>query len=179
MTFVKGSKTNLVEISENDADVIIELRNSPSINKFLSSSKKIETQEQIAWIRNNKAKADNFYFKITDLKNNFFGTISIYNITDNQGEFGRFISTSPLHAVEAQYLIIKFGFETLNLNRIYCHTVIDNKSVWNQHYKFGFVDNENFVFDGNLGVQFKIQEISREAYTNFDYGPILKLISRF
>jgi RimJ/RimL family protein N-acetyltransferase len=179
MIEVKGKKTHLVEVSESDTKLIVELRNKPSINRFLSSSKEITLEDQLVWIRNNKKKSNNHYFKITDLSNEFFGTISIYNIENRQGEFGRFIATNPIHAVEAEYLILRFGFEDLNLNKIYCRTVNDNKSVWNQHYKFGFVDDGELVWDIGLGVSLKVQEITKDMFASFDYTPILKLISRF
>lgn len=179
MNFVKGIKTNLVEVSEVDSKSIIELRNNPSINRFLSSSKEITIEQQVEWIKRNRLASDSYYFKITDSAGNFFGTISLYSLESNQAEFGRFISKNPIHAVEAEYLIIRFGFEILNLKRIYCRTVIENKTVWNQHYKFGFKDVQDVVLDQKSGFSLKVQEITKEIYLNFDYSSILRLISRF
>lgn len=179
MTIVKGIKAKLIEVSEIDANDIITIRNNSVNNKFLSSSREISEDEQKSWIQSNRKRKDNYYFKITNFTDSFFGTISIYNIKNGEGEFGRFISMNPLLAVEAEYLIMKFGFEELSLNKIYCKTILENKSVWNQHYKFGFVDEGDPIFDESLKAYLKIQYISKDIFLCFDYRKILGLISRF
>ncbi|MCS7210752.1 MAG: GNAT family N-acetyltransferase, partial [Chloroherpetonaceae bacterium] len=100
---IEGLKTNLVEVTEMDAEDIARLRSNPEINRFLSSQKPISVEEQVEWIRQNRKRGDNFYFKITDKQGAFKGTISLYNIKNHEAEFGRFIATNPINAVEAEF----------------------------------------------------------------------------
>jgi len=175
---MQGRLTKLIEISEKDASFICKLRNEPSINRYLSSTNKTNIEEQKKWIKENLLKKDGVYFKIIDIPNEKeVGTISLYNKIKDEAEFGRFICESSIQAIEAEYLIIKYGFENYLLNRIYCRTLEQNKIVWMQHYKFGFKDagiqfvNNNFIL--------RVQEIYKNEFISFDYEKILTIIDRF
>lgn len=176
---INGILTALIEIAEQDAADIINLRNNPEINRFLSSQNTTTLEQQIAWIKQNRIKEDNIYFKIIDLKTNTFkGTISLYDIKDGKAEFGRFIATHPIAAIEAEYLLLKFAFEHFGLNEVYCCTVKDNTKVWNQHTKFGFhIIGEDF--DERIQSTRVIQNLQNNDYQSFDYENILKTIKRF
>jgi len=178
---IQNINTILEPVAEADAAGICELRNNPSVNKFLSNSNSVSVEEQVRWIKTNEAKKDGFYFKIVDkMAQKFTGTISLYNIDNkkNEAEFGRYICTNSLQAIEAELLIIWFGFEVMRLQKIYCRTANDNKMVWNQHYKFGFADAgfENFESKNLL---LRKQELTKEQFDQFNYNSIQKLIERF
>lgn len=167
-----GTATILQEVTPDDAEKMCELRNDPHNNRYLSSTKPIAVEDQRAWLKSNKEHGDNFYFKILDKKTSeFCGTISIYD-HDNEkrrAEFGRYVCKSPLQSMEAEYLIMKFGFDVMFLDAIYCRTVKDNKYVWNQHYKFGFKDIREEVL-GPRQMLHMIQEMSRAEFHQFDYS---------
>ena len=83
MITVRGIKTILTELSEEDAEDVVKLRNDPANNKFLFQ-KPITVDEQVSWIRKNRNAEDAKNFKITNLDNEFKGTISIYNIRNKE-----------------------------------------------------------------------------------------------
>ena len=179
---VRGIKTILTELSEEDAVNVVNLRNDPAHNKFLFQTP-ITVDDQVNWIKKNRDAEDAKNFKITNLDNEFKGTISIYNIRDGKGEFGRYIATNPVNAIEAEYLLLKLCFEQLGMKAVYCQTNAENKAVWSQHLKLGFKEKERKdVTVGSMGdikVQAVIQEITAEEFRNFDYGKIIKLIKFF
>jgi len=175
---IKGNKTLLIPVTEDDSREIINLRNNPAISKYLSGDKKLTLYDQIQWIRNNNTNPNNFYWKICNVKNEFCGTISLYNINAGKAEFGRYICTNPIQAIESELMLIRFAFQVCNLNEIYCRTVIDNVKVWQQHYSFGFKDfGEEKLLDRNFIL--KIQTLAKETFNKFDYSNIDKLIARF
>jgi RimJ/RimL family protein N-acetyltransferase len=176
---IEGLTTSLIEINEGDAAAIIELRNNPSINQFLSSQVSVSEEQQIAWIKQNKEKEDNIYFKIVDNKtNDFKGTISLYSLENHGAEFGRFIATNPIAAIEAELLLLRYGFEHWGLTKIYCCTVKANTKVWQQHTKFGFrIIGEDF--DVRIQAKRVLQEIGLEDYQLFDYSKIITTLKRF
>ena len=182
MITVRGIKTILTELGEGDADEVVKLRNDPANNKFLFQ-KPITVDDQVSWIRKNRGAEDAKNFKITNLDNEFKGTISIYNIRDGAGEFGRYIATNPVNAIEAEYLLLKVCFEQLGMNAVYCQTNAENKAVWSQHLKLGFKEKgrKDVVVGttGDINVQAVIQEITAEEFRNFDYSKIIKLIKFF
>lgn len=176
---IEGLTTTLIEINEGDAKAIIELRNNPTINQFLSSQAIVSEQQQIAWITQNREKEDNIYFKIIDNKNNNFkGTISLYSLENGGAEFGRFIATNSVAAIEGELLLLRYGFEHWGLKRIYCCTVETNTKVWQQHTKFGFqIVGEDF--DERIQAARVLQEIQLVDYQNFDYSKIITTLKRF
>ncbi len=182
MVSIRGIKTILAEITEADAEAILRLRNDPHNNKFLFQ-KPITPEEQISWIKKNSTDIRSKNFKVTDLNNEFKGTISIYNIENGRGEFGRYIVTNPVNAVEAEYLLLKYCFEDLGLDAVYCQTNLENRSVWSQHLKLGFkeVGQKDVAVGSSATTMVKaiVQEITSEEFRNFDYEKIMRLIKHF
>lgn len=175
---LKGKATILEEVTPEDAQLLCDLRNDPQRNKFLSSTATISIEEQKAWTKMNAQKKDNFYFKVLDAKTGeFCGTVAIYDKQNGRAEFGRYVCTEPIQAVESEYLLLKFGFDVMFLDTIYCRTVKDNKSVWNQHYKYGFKDIREEIV-GPRKMLHMIQELDKEDFSSYDYSFIDKLIER-
>jgi len=175
-----GEATILRSVSLNDAEFISSLRSDLRVNKYLSSSKPIEIWEQIEWLRQYLSKYDGFYFIIENkVSSKKLGTISLYNLEeDKKAEFGRYISTDSLSAIEAEYLLLQFAFNVLNLNVLYCRTAELNTKVWKQHLSFGFYDNGFELLD-EKNLLLRKQEISKDLFKSFDYSNIVNLIKRF
>jgi RimJ/RimL family protein N-acetyltransferase len=182
MLSIRGIKTNLTEITEADAADIVKLRNDPANNRFLFQ-KKLTVKDQTEWIKTNKDKTDVKNFKVTNLSDEFKGTISIYNIVEKRGEWGRYIVTNPINAIEAVYLLLKICFEEMGLKNVYGQTNIENKAVWHQHMKLGFreVETKEVLVgsDMNITVMAIVQEITAEEFRAFNYDKIIKLIRFF
>jgi len=173
-----GNATILQEVSLEDAQVMCDLRNNPEINKFLSSTKPISAEEQKAWMVSKAKKFDNIDFKIIDKKTNeVVGLVAIYDVKDHKAEFGRYICTRSLQAMEAEYMVLKFGFDIMYLDMMYCRTMKENKFVWNQHYKYGYKDIREEVL-GPRQMLHMIQEITRDEFRNFDYSFVDRLANR-
>mgnify|MGYP002655210340 CR=1 FL=1 len=174
----KGKNTILRLVTEDDAASIIEMRNNPSINRFLSSNKPLSLEDQKAWLNRNLDKNDQYYFMILNKLEVPIGTISIYNIKNGSGEFGRYVCTQAIQAVESERMILQVAFDQLGLQYLYCRTAESNEAVWRQHLRFGFRDCGN-EYDAQLNFDLHVQGITKEAYSTFDYYKIDQLISRF
>jgi RimJ/RimL family protein N-acetyltransferase len=177
---IEGHITLLQSMTLDDAESITTLRNQPYINQYLSSSNVISVEEQRNWMIDNAAKHDGLYLKIIDRKtNDFCGTISIYQINNDRScEFGRYICTKSIQAIESELLLIRFVFEVMGLNSIYCRTAELNTKVWKQHYEFGFTDNGTELLTEKQ-LYLKKQKLTLDSYRKFDYSKIEKLINRF
>jgi RimJ/RimL family protein N-acetyltransferase len=176
---INGKYVTLRYVDLCDAEDIIKLRNDSKLNRYLSSQKPLTIEDQINWLLNNKNSETNHYFKIVRKKDDkFIGTISLYNIDNNQGEFGRYVCIDPIGAIESELLIIEFAFLQRRLENIYCRTVMDNEKVIIQHRKFRFEDRE-VVYDHNINRNLLIQELSYDKFKNVDYSSIRNLIDRF
>ena len=182
MRTVNGIQTKLVEISENDAEDIVKLRNDQSNNKYLFQ-KPLTVEGQRKWILENQKKNDAVNFKVLNTKKEFTGTISIYDIKNGRGEFVRYIVSNALNAVESEYLLLKFCFTDLNLNTVYCQTNIENKKSWKLHLKLGFkpVETKKVLVGSapQIFVDAYIQEIHKTEFENFNYEEIFELLKSF
>ena len=174
---IDGIHTILQTMNCEDSQSIIDLRNQPVINQYLSSSVIKSLDEQNEWMTANLPKRDGLYLKILDKKDSTFcGTISLYNIENSQGELGRYICTKTLQAIEAELLIVRFAFDIMKLQSIYCRTAELNSKVWHQHYGFGFIDYGEELLE-NRNMKLKKQILSEDIYLKHNYSKIEKIIN--
>lgn len=179
---IEGISTNLELIKMEDCQFVADLRSLPEINMFLSNDGEISIEMQKKWLTNFLAKSKDYYFIIKDKKSNIrTGTISLYEINpkEKRAEFGRYICTNNLNAIESELMILDYAFNELKLLKIYCRTVENNKKVWNQHYKYGFEDIGFEEMIGPKKFRLRIQEIDFDRFKSFDYSKIIKIINKF
>jgi RimJ/RimL family protein N-acetyltransferase len=176
---IDGIMVRLTELTTDDAAEVIEIRNNPEYNRFLSNAgQEIKMEDQINWTRKCKEENDNVNFKVL-LNNNFAGTISLYDIDANgNAEFGRYIVTHPIAAIESELLLLQYGFEVLHLNEIVCKTVKKNTKVWQQHSRLHFATIGADV-DHRIGEERVLQSMTREHYLQTDFEPIREIIRKF
>lgn len=175
-----GICTKLRPINNTDIDYMVALRNKDFNKQFLSNrDQTISRESQSAWMDGRYEAADSVDFIIELLDGKRVGTEAIYDI-DNEGiaEFGRYIIENPIAAIEGEYLGLKYAFEILGINKIYCKTVKRNTKVWQQHTQFGFAQ-EGEDFDERIQEARVIQYITKEMFAAFDYSKILNLLNRF
>lgn len=132
-----GKTISLSPVNLCDAEFILSLRMDPHFSKYLHPiDGKLESQKE--WIKAQRLRVNDYYFLIRNISNSPVGTISLYNICGDQGEFGRWISPfNPLYALESVLIIHDFGFNTLGLNSIYSATNTLNRSAINLNSSFG------------------------------------------
>ena len=176
-----GESTLLRQVRLDDAFLISELRSDPKVYEFLSSSTPISLKQQKKWLENHSNSKDGYYFIIVNSSSlKSVGTISIYDFNEGkrEAEFGRYISVNSVNAIEAEYLLLDFCFNVMQLESVYCRTADENVKVWRQHLSFGFRDVgfEEFA-DKNLLL--RRQTITRTEFFNFDYSRIIMLLNRF
>lgn len=118
---------------------LFKIRRKKNLTKFLSPVSK-NPIDQKKFIVNDK-KLGNYFFGIFNHKKNLIGTIGIYNISNKKNaEWGRWICEgNSIESIESLYLLIKFAFEELKLNMIFCRTLSSNVKVLNIHKKLGFI----------------------------------------
>lgn len=129
-------------VRESDASDIIKLRRAPGNAKYINKTSE-NIDAQINYIRTTNNKTDDHFFAVENRSTaEFFGTVAIYDIKvvngQTSGEWGRFILWPHLCvAIETCALIYKFAFEHLNMDRVYCRTVAENKAVVSLHDSIG------------------------------------------
>jgi len=134
---INGKTIILSAVTIADSEFILRLRTDKIIGKFLNPTEK-DVQSQEIWIRNQRSRMNDYYFLISDCNSTPIGTISLYNIINFQGEFGRWICPgNSVQALESAMLLHDFGFDVLGLNSIFSLTNTLNRPAINFNKSFG------------------------------------------
>ena len=152
---IEGRYINLRAVCKEDAQFILNLRLDELKNKFIHKTPKdIELQEQC--IERQRQTENDYYFLLINKNLERRGTISLYNITDSNGELGRWISYgSSYENLESVILLHDFAFQQIGLDKVYTRTKIENKRVVGFWQRFGSdlcreVLIENWVASENI-----------------------------
>jgi len=148
----EGFGHRLRPVERRDAADIFKLRTDPELGRFLNpTTGGVEDQER--WIEAQRARAGDYYFVIETLGGRWEGVVSLYGIDDTSGEWGRWIlRRGSLAAPASVLLLLRFGFDELGLERIYCRTFAENVVVVSFHdscaytNRCGYIDERGRVF---------------------------------
>ena len=131
---IKGKFIYLKTLNIRDSKFIYNLRKKKNVSLFLHKPPK-SINFQKSWIINNLKDKKSLDFVIFRKKNKQkLGTICFDNIKKNSAEWGRWISLGNIiENIESVILLLNFGFNKLNLKKIYSLTNVKNKKVVNFH----------------------------------------------
>lgn len=152
-----GTYCNLRLVELRDAQLILDLRLNPKLNRYLSHTNgDVKFQED--WILKYKARESEgleYYFLILSKTNALSGTIRIYNIDYSAKKFtiGSWIvkeGADPIVSLESILAAEKFAFVNLKMEYNYFDVRKDNRSVIRFHKNRGAEvigkDELNFYF---------------------------------
>ena len=140
---IGGYGFRLRPITQDDAAFVVELRTQLADTRYLHPiSPDVEAQRQ--WIARYEQRAGDYYFIVEYEKDGApEGTIGIYDEHDGAAEWGRWIlRRNSLAAPASVALIYQYAFEKLGLQRLYCRTVAENKSVVSFHASTGLATSQ-------------------------------------
>ncbi|HEY0997828.1 MAG TPA: GNAT family N-acetyltransferase [Gemmatimonadaceae bacterium] len=135
---VEGAFVRLRPIRVEDAPFVAELRGAPERAKHLHrGDTSVEAQER--WLRAYEDRAGDYYFVIERVADaGPEGLVGIYDVTDREAEWGRWIlRPGSLAAAESALLTYRCAFEGLGLPELYCRTLARNASVVSFHDSAG------------------------------------------
>lgn len=137
-----------------DAAFISELRHSPHARgKIGDSEVSVRAQEQ--WIERYLKRANDWYFIIeTTRDNGMVGTLGIYNVAGQRGEWGRWVIKPGIPASPASaWLAFHVCFDCFMLEEVYGYVLETNKEVLSLHKRIGNfcagIGPEVRIIDGN------------------------------
>mgnify|MGYP003112275450 CR=1 FL=1 len=162
---INGKKTTLQSVKEHNIEQLRNWRNNPDLRKYFREYREISRPMQAAWF--NKINNDNnqVNFEIHDKESDkIIGHCGLYYISwvHRHAEFGIYIGDFNFrnggYGSDALRTLVKYGFEDLNLNKIWCE-VYTNNSALGVYERLGFVRegtlrqsyfNEGKYWDSNV-----------------------------
>lgn len=141
-----GNIISFISLKEEHLPLMVKWRNDPFISQMMFSRSKFTLKKQIEWFQKSKQDKSRVQFIIQDNKTKkLMGSIYLMHIDKKNAhcDWGYYIGEESFrmggHAIEAEYLILKYAFDKLSLNKVYCQTFSHNKKVIAIHNKFGFL----------------------------------------
>jgi len=123
---------------------------------FRFNSKNVTIKTVTEFINSYVQGKNNYHFAIADDNDIYQGTISLKNINndENTGEYAialRYEAQGNGVGTFATKQVLKYAFETLNLNRVYLNVLSDNINAIKLYEKCGF------IFEGESKERIKLQ----------------------
>lgn len=123
-----GEYVGLMAIEEKDLDQLLEWRNNPNLRKYFREYRELSDANQKLWYSEKITKDPNtIMFSIVDLENNrLLGACGLCYIDwkNRNADFSLYIGIDELYidckyAFDAGKAILEYGFNELNIHRIY------------------------------------------------------------
>jgi len=153
---LSGKKITLVSVEENNLEQLRVWRNRPGLRKYFREHREISKIMQEKWFKKINEDSEQVNFQIHDKETNkLIGHCGLYYINwiHRHAEFGIYIGDDNFRnggwGSDALRTLINYGFDDLNLNRIWCEVYSNNTAL--EVYK-------------HLG--FKEEGVLRESYFN-------------
>jgi hypothetical protein len=148
---IKGQYTALRAITENDLEQLLTWRNKPEFRQYFREYRELSVEQQKQWYENLVVGSDNtrMFAIISANDGELLGACGLCYIdwVNRNADFSIYIGYDDLYiddrfAVDAAKQLLKYGFEELNLHRVWAEIYsIDEK-------KQQFLDLLGFSIDG-------------------------------
>lgn len=143
---MENKEIRLREIKISDKWVLHKWINDPDIIKYTSYYKPVSDMEQDAWFNNIAYFKNNFVFGIEYMpESKLIGTCGLYDFDSiaHKAELRIKIGDNSYRgkgfAQQAMDYLLKFGFDDMNLNKIWLRVLTTNEPAVKLYSKTGFV----------------------------------------
>lgn len=143
---LKNKKVILESVNHCDIKKFQAWRNNPELRKYFREYREISDDMQEAWFSKISQDKNQINFSIKEKgTKKLIGHCGLYYIswTNRTAEFGIYIGDFEYRGKgfgsDALRMLCKYGFEELNLNRIWCEVYSNNKSL-DMYRHIGFKD---------------------------------------
>ena len=142
-----GNKIILSKPVREDMPKLLEWRNNPNHRKYYREYRESNIEDQITWYENIMMKDPSWHhFVVKPINSNkIIGVVFLNHLHPvyKTGEFGITLGDPEYrgkgYGRDMLETLIKYGFEELNLNRIWCEVYSNNDSI-HLYRKIGFKD---------------------------------------
>jgi RimJ/RimL family protein N-acetyltransferase len=147
---IKGKRVNLMPLERENIDLFLKWFNDPEILQYLTVFKPMTRDMEEEWFDALKHRENAIYFSIQITTDNnskkIIGNCAIQNIDgkDRSSTIGITIGEKNYqnkgYGTEAMELLVKYGFDILNLNRIGLSVYDFNIRAIRAYEKAGFIE---------------------------------------
>lgn len=149
---LKGKNIILTPIQRDDAEIMIKWRNE-NLHYFFDQ-KPLTLESHLKWFDEYSKKDDDIMFIVRLQNGTPIGYVSLYNISNDCGEFGRFLIGRKEFrgkglANKIIEVMLDFAFNRLKLKNIRLNLFADNERAKRLYEKWGFIKTREMYFSRN------------------------------
>lgn len=133
---LSGKKVYLTTVEEENLEQMRKWRNEPGLRRYFREYREISRTMQKKWFEKINNDNNQVNFEIHDASSGkIIGHCGLYyiNWVSRTGEFGIYIGDKEYrsggYGSDTLRTLVKYGFEDLNLNRIWCEVYDNNSSI--------------------------------------------------
>ncbi len=131
----------LVPLSEEYLDLVLEWRNKPEVRQNMYTTHEITKEEHMSWFEGLKgdSKRRYFVFEVDDQPCGVIGFVEIHQASKS-ASWAFYSGDSSVRGIGSMMEVaaLDYAFNTLELNKLYCEVLEFNESVIRFHRKHGF-----------------------------------------
>ena len=133
----------LRELKKKDAKFMLEWMHDSNVSEvFDKDFSSFTTEDVISFISHNKKDDKNHHFAIVDENDEYLGTISLKNVSEDDNAEYAIVLRSKAHglgiAKKASNELLEIGFDQLKLEKIYLNVLATNPRAIRFYEKMGF-----------------------------------------
>ena len=147
---LEGMKVRLAPLERKHIDLFLKWFNDPEITQYLTMYKPMTRDMEEEWFTGLKNKEDSVYFSIhindEESSDKVIGNCAIQDINNKNRACSCGIAIGEKkfqnkgYGTEAMELLVEYGFNTLNMNRIELSVFDFNSRAFNTYQKVGFIE---------------------------------------
>lgn len=141
---------NFIDLSLEEAKIVLSWRNHSSINKWMYTQDEILLEKHISFINSLKTKEDSVYFLVKK-NDDYIGVVYFTNLIEKDIYFGLYSNPNNKIAGIGRVLeefSIDYAFNTLKVEKLKLEVFEDNIQVRNLHKKYNFKEIGEKVVNG-------------------------------
>jgi RimJ/RimL family protein N-acetyltransferase len=141
---IYGQKTRLRRIERQDIPTFVRWFGDPDVREFLVINRPISSAEEEKWFERKLAEEGSEIFAIETMDGTHIGNIELFDINERNrhAELGIVLGEKAYwgqgYGSDAIRTLLRFGFEEMNLHRVYLCVYEDNARGIRAYEKCGF-----------------------------------------
>ncbi len=138
---------NFTTLSDDEIVLVHQMRNSDAVRSKMYSQDIITLENHKKWVASLTERNDCLYFLVY-ADNKAVGVVDFTSIENNACEWGYYLSPDMQNSgygVLLEYYVLKYAFEIIGVETLFCAVLDSNKNVYETHVKcYGFLPNKNY-----------------------------------
>lgn len=148
---IRSGEVVLRSYEESLIDVVFEIRNHPSIRAHLRDAEPILRDSHYKWVRENLVTLKNLHLFVVESGGEPVGLALLRNFREQTAEIGVMVMQSeqrPLVCYKASHLVGYYGFEILDLEKLFSYVPRHNRHAldFNLHSGLERTGNDSDIY---------------------------------